>query len=358
MNKIINQNSILLMFVFFILYILISQIYCNEINDIYLNIRCRHFYNQEHLKEVDEDVIECKGNFKCHLSRYTYHYTHGILLNGLFKFPKRYIKKYVYFAYSAERISRFPYTESIGDGKFENIKFLIGYRLFNTINHVSFSYLARYDIDTLIQNSIDNYGSIDEFMKRSDNIVYLQSAYWKQRRRYVSKLMEYVKIDSYGDDLNNMGTKIKKGDKIELYKKYKFCIAIENSIDVINPFGEYIYADYMDRDYVTEKLFDSFITGCIPIYFGPKTLYKYLPSNHSAIIIGEYKNIEELSKYIKEITNNKEELKKYFDWHKNYSKEWYNNFKGQYKFNICRVCERVKYYYYREKEFYGLNDND
>lgn len=114
----------------------------------------------------------------------------------------------------------------------------------------------------------------------------------------------------------------------------------------------------MDRDYVTEKLFDSFIAGCIPIYFGPKTLYEYLPSNHSAIIIGEYKNIEELSKYIKELINNKEELKKYFDWHKNYSKEWYNNFKGQYKFNMCRVCERVKYYYYREKEFYGLNDND
>lgn len=149
MNKITNQNSILLMFVFFILSILISQIYCNKINDIYLNIRCNHFYNQEHLKKVDEDVIKCKGNFKCHLSRYTHHYTHGIIVS--FNLPKRYRKKYVYFAYSAERISRFPYTESIGDGKFENIKFLIGYRLFNTINHVSFSYLARYNIDTLFK---------------------------------------------------------------------------------------------------------------------------------------------------------------------------------------------------------------
>lgn len=193
-------------------------------------------------------------------------------------------------------------------------------------------------------------------MKRSNNIVYVQSAFWKKRREYVKKLSTIYRIDSYGKDLNNMSLKKRINNKISIYRKYKFCLAIENSINIINPFDDYIYSNEIDEDYVTEKLFDSFRAGCIPIYFGPKTLYKYLPSNHSAIVIGEYKNITKLVDYVKVLSNNKEKLKEYFDWHNNYSKEWYYNFKIKYKFSVCKICERVKYFYYKEKLFYGYED--
>ncbi len=42
-------------------------------------------------------------------------------------------------------------------------------------------------------------------------------------------------------------------DKIEFMRPYKFCIAFENS---------------SCPGYVTEKIMDCFIAGCIPIYWG------------------------------------------------------------------------------------------
>jgi len=52
-------------------------------------------------------------------------------------------------------------------------------------------------------------------------------------------------------------------DKIELLKQARFCIAHENSRDL--------------PGYITEKIFDCFRAGCVPVYVGPKEIHDFIP---------------------------------------------------------------------------------
>lgn len=53
--------------------------------------------------------------------------------------------------------------------------------------------------------------------------------------------------------------------KFETMKNYKFSICYENIKD--------------QNGYLTEKIFDSFFAGCIPVYWGAKNITKYIPKD-------------------------------------------------------------------------------
>jgi alpha(1,3/1,4) fucosyltransferase len=53
--------------------------------------------------------------------------------------------------------------------------------------------------------------------------------------------------------------------KKEYLKRYKFCICYENA---------HIY-----NGYITEKIFDCFVAGCIPVYWGAPDITDYIPAN-------------------------------------------------------------------------------
>ena len=55
------------------------------------------------------------------------------------------------------------------------------------------------------------------------------------------------------------------GDKIELLTRARFCLAHENCRDL--------------EGYVTEKLFDCFRAGCVPVYVGPKEIADLVPAD-------------------------------------------------------------------------------
>lgn len=54
-------------------------------------------------------------------------------------------------------------------------------------------------------------------------------------------------------------------DKIACVSQYKFCICYENSVDQLG--------------YVTEKIFDCFVAGTIPLYLGAPNITQYVPKN-------------------------------------------------------------------------------
>ena len=56
-----------------------------------------------------------------------------------------------------------------------------------------------------------------------------------------------------------------RGSKIETIKNYKFYICYENMRDI--------------KGYITEKIFDCFEAGCVPIYFGAPNVETYIPKN-------------------------------------------------------------------------------
>ena len=95
------------------------------------------------------------------------------------------------------------------------------------------------------------------------------------RLSFINKLSEYKRVDIGGKCINNIHKKIE--NKTEFFSKYKFSIAMENS----NGDG-----------YSSEKIFDSFLAGTIPIYYGdylidefinPKTYY--FPSLYKIFLI-------------------------------------------------------------------------
>ena len=78
--------------------------------------------------------------------------------------------------------------------------------------------------------------------------------------------------------------------KYETMKDYRFAIAYENVKD--------------DAGYITEKIFDVFIAGCVPIYWGAKNITEYIPFN-CFIDRRDFKNNEELYGYMKGMSDAK-----------------------------------------------------
>jgi len=73
-------------------------------------------------------------------------------------------------------------------------------------------------------------------------------------------------------------------DKIETLKNYRFCICYENMCNI--------------KGYITEKIFDAFAAGCIPIYWGASNVEDYIPTN-CFIDKRKFKNYDELYSFIK-----------------------------------------------------------
>lgn len=96
-----------------------------------------------------------------------------------------------------------------------------------------------------------------------------QSLYQERRKVifYFEWLNRYAQIDDF--DLYGIGWegwllwKGKVPNKWEVYKNYKFAICYENMGD--------------QRGYITEKIFDAFIGGTVPIYLGATNISDVIP---------------------------------------------------------------------------------
>ena len=108
------------------------------------------------------------------------------------------------------------------------------------------------------------------------------------REKFINELNKYKTIDMGGIFLNNIGGPVE--NKIEFLSSYKFSISMENS---------------EGDGYLSEKIYDSLISGTIPIYYGDFTLDEYI-NPKAIILIKEERNIKEKIEYIKEIDNNSE----------------------------------------------------
>lgn len=82
-------------------------------------------------------------------------------------------------------------------------------------------------------------------------------------------------------------------DKYEKLSQYKFALAIENC---------------ELPGYITDKIFDCFYVGTVPIYLGDPYVEKYIPKNCFIDMRG-FKNYEELRKFLKSLTES--EIKTY-----------------------------------------------
>ena len=77
-----------------------------------------------------------------------------------------------------------------------------------------------------------------------------------------------VPLRAPGACLNNMPRVARSGSKIDALRPYKFCVAMENS---------------EDDHYVSEKVYDALVAGCVPIYFGAPNILDYVPHRDAII---------------------------------------------------------------------------
>lgn len=96
--------------------------------------------------------------------------------------------------------------------------------------------------------------------------------------------------------------------KLPVLKKYKFSICFENTCDV--------------PGYITEKIFDSLISGCVPIYRGAQNIQDHVPSN-CFIDMRNFSTHAELYRYIANMGADEYEaylgnIEKYFNSEQSY----------------------------------------
>lgn len=76
----------------------------------------------------------------------------------------------------------------------------------------------------------------------------------------------------------------KSGGNLDHFRRYKFCICFENTRDI--------------PGYITERIFDAFRSGCIPIYWGASNIEQYVPKN-CFIPFSQFKNYREMYQFMR-----------------------------------------------------------
>jgi len=120
---------------------------------------------------------------------------------------------------------------------------------------------------------------------------YHQELYTERKRAILFfEKLRTNEFDLYGFGWEKEGYqcyKGKVGNKTEVLKNYKFSICYENTLNL--------------DGYITEKIFDCFAAGCIPIYLGANNITDYIPPE-CFIDMREFSSYNALYDYIKNIS--------------------------------------------------------
>lgn len=127
-----------------------------------------------------------------------------------------------------------------------------------------------------------------EFFEKNDSKNFnFYGRGWNKHKNRLEKLLPFI--------ITNYSTyKGETSNKMETLSNYKFCICYENQKNV--------------NGYITEKIFDCFLSGCIPIYWGAENISQYVPEK-CFIDRRKFKTNDELYNFI--IGINEEEYNSY-----------------------------------------------
>lgn len=107
----------------------------------------------------------------------------------------------------------------------------------------------------------------------------------------------------YGNNIQYPSYKGRVESKRETYENYKFAICYENARDI--------------SGWITEKIFDCFFAGCVPVYWGAPNVTDHIPAD-TFIDRRNFKSYDELYGYLKNMPD--KEYIGYLDAIKNFIK--------------------------------------
>lgn len=134
-----------------------------------------------------------------------------------------------------------------------------------------------------------------------DNHFFYYQELSSERLKFIKFFSQTNEIDLYGYGWDKRPffpywfykkaiKKVYKGtvkDRFQIMSRYKFYMCFENGIA---------------PGYISEKIFDCFYVGTIPIYLGAPNITDYIPKN-CFIDMRDFKNYEELRKFLKSLTD-------------------------------------------------------
>ncbi|UJR29853.1 hypothetical protein I4U23_017396 [Adineta vaga] len=172
-----------------------------------------------------------------------------------------------------------------------------------------------------------------------------------KRTEYVTKMMKFIDIDNFGicgtntrplpehiiklegsteRNLRNRARYNWEAGKLALTSDYLFTIAIENSIN---------------HDYITEKLWHTFVAGSVPIYLGAPNIEDWLPCRTDCIIdLRKFATAKDAALFIKKVAMNRTLYESYHQWRNEPIREklqkMLNYFSSMHNYSLeCVLCD-------------------
>jgi alpha-1,3-fucosyltransferase 10 len=150
------------------------------------------------------------------------------------------------------------------------------------------------------------------------------------RTWWLAELMRRVKIASYGTFLPTMpnaGTIRTREQRLAVCARHKFTLAFENSIS---------------DDYVSNKLFEVWEAGSVPVYLGARNVAQFAPSRRSYIDVSDFEGPVELARHLNHLAGHPDDYEEYLEWKRSGPDEAFLELFASVDANVfCRIAERV-----------------
>ncbi|CAG8572424.1 22577_t:CDS:2 [Dentiscutata erythropus] len=181
--------------------------------------------------------------------------------------------------------------------------------------------------------------NITTLSTNSTLISFIASHITEFRKSFIPLLQAHMNVASFGNVYQNTPWDLypeclnlwKFDTKNCVVSKYPFYLAIESC---------------QEKDYSTEKLWDIFKLGVVPVIWSAPNVRSYLTHHKSVIFIDDFPNVEALANYLRYLVKNETAYLEYHKWRTmkfsdEFEKKSYMSMRNM-ECNICKEVARLR----------------
>ncbi|CAG8727303.1 27353_t:CDS:1 [Dentiscutata erythropus] len=189
-------------------------------------------------------------------------------------------------------------------------------------------------VDPEIWRTIQPF-NLTKLSPNSTLISFIATHMTEYRKTFIPSLQAHMSVASFGKvHYNTPWNLYPECLNLERFEakncaisKYPFYLSIENC---------------QEKDYSTEKLWDTFKLGDVPVVWGAPNVRSYLPHPKSAILIEDFPDIEALANYLKYLAKNETAYLEYHMWKTiKFSDEFEKKSYLSLRTMECNICKEV-----------------